>query len=74
MITFSFAISAKNGVKVDAGGERVDHDGFVGRGHLRDAQQRIVGGLAQELGVDGDERVLRHALRTRRQVPCRVVD
>ena len=47
----------KKRLEVDVGGERVDHDRFLGRSHLRDAQQRIVGGLAQELGVDGDEGV-----------------
>ena len=30
--------------------------------NLRDAQQRIIGGFAQEFGVDGDERVLGKAL------------
>ncbi len=47
--------------KIDAGRQRVDHDRFVGRRHLRDAQQRIVGRLAQEFGVDGDERMGGHA-------------
>ena len=47
--------------KIDAGRQRVDHDGLVGRGHLRHAEQRVVGGLAQELGIDGDERMPRHA-------------
>ena len=43
--------------EIDARRERVDHHGLVGDGHLRHAQQRIVGGLAQEFGVDGDERM-----------------
>ena len=46
--------------KIDVGGERVDDHGLLGRGHLRDAQQRIIGGLAQELGIDGHERMRRH--------------
>ncbi len=46
--------------KIDAGRQRVDHHGLVGRGHLRHAQQRVIGGLAQEFGVDGDERMRGH--------------
>ena len=42
-------------LEVDAGRQRVDHHGLVGRRHLRHAEQRVVGGLAQEFGVDGDE-------------------
>ena len=49
-------------LEIDAGRERVDHHGLVGARHLRDAEQRIVGGLAQELGVDGDEGVARQPL------------
>ena len=48
--------------EVDARRQRVDHDGFVGAGHLGDAEQRIVGGLAQELGVDGHEGIARQPL------------
>ncbi len=48
--------------EIDAGRQRVDDDGLVGRGHLRHAQQRVVGGLAQELGVDGDEGMGGHPL------------
>ena len=55
--------------KIDARRQRVDHDGLVGGGHLRHAQQRIIGGFAQELGVDGDERMRGHPLAHRRQVP-----
>ena len=47
--------------KIDAGRQRVDHHGFVGRGHLRHAQQRVIGRLAQEFGIDGDERMGGHA-------------
>ena len=50
------------GRKVDAGRQRVDHHGFVGRGHLRHAKQRVIGGLAQEFGVDGDEGMGGHPL------------
>ena len=47
--------------EIDVRRQRVDHHGLVGRGHLRHAKQRIIGGLAQEFGVDGDEGVGRHA-------------
>ena len=60
LTTFSSAISAKNGARSMPVGQRVDHDGLVGARHLRDAEQRVIGGLAQEFGVDGDEGVLRH--------------
>ena len=46
-------------LEIDAGRERVDHHGFVGSRQLRDAEERVIGGFAQELGVDGDEGVLR---------------
>ena len=48
--------------KVDALRKRVDHHGFLRARQLRDAEQRVVGGFAQELGVDRDERVLGKAL------------
>ena len=51
--------------EIDAGRQRIDHDRFLGRGHLRHAQERIVGGLAQEFGVDGDERERGHAPASR---------
>ena len=44
-------------LEVDAGGQRVDHDGLVGARHLHHAEQGVVGRLPQELGVDGDDRV-----------------
>ena len=47
-------------LKVDPRRQRVDHQGLVGRGHLRHAQQRVIGGFAQKLGVDGDERMSGH--------------
>lgn len=43
------------GGEVEAVGQRVDHHGLVGRGHLDQAELRVIGRLAQELGVDGDE-------------------
>ena len=46
--------------QVDVVGQRVDHHRLVRARHLRDAEQRVIGGLAQELGVDGDEGVARH--------------
>ena len=54
--------------EIEPGGQRVDDDGFLGRGHLRDAQQRVIGRLAQELGIDRDERMLRHPRANRREV------
>ncbi len=42
-------------LEVDAVGERVDHDGFVCAGDLRHAKLRIIGALAQELGINRHE-------------------
>ncbi len=53
--------------EVDAGRQRIDHHGLVGARHLRHAQQRIVGGLAQKFGVDGDEGMFGEALAGRGQ-------
>ena len=44
-------------LEIDALGERIDHDRFVGARHLHHAEQGIIGGFPQELGVDGDDRV-----------------
>ena len=44
-------------LQVDALGQRVDHDRFLGARHLHDAEQGIIGRLAQEFGIDGDDRV-----------------
>src|SRR5215813_2139759 len=41
-------------LEVEALGERIDHDRLVGARHLGDAQQGVVCGFAQELGVDRD--------------------
>ena len=48
--------------EVDVGRQRVDHHGFFRTRQLRDAEQRVIGGFAQEFGVDRDERVLAKAL------------
>jgi hypothetical protein len=47
-------------LKVDIRGQRVHHHGLVRARHLRDAEQRVIGGFAQELGIDGDEGMPRH--------------
>ena len=67
LTTFSSVIRVEERREIDAGRQRVDHDGLVGLGHLRHAEQRVIGGLAQELGVDGDEGMARHALAGRGQ-------
>ena len=48
----------EQGSKVDARGQCIDHDGFLGARHLHDAELGVIGALAQELGIDGHERVL----------------
>ena len=47
----------EEGFQVDAGRQRVDHDGLVRARHLHDAEQGVVGRLPQEFGVDGDDGV-----------------
>ena len=49
----------EEGSEIDALGNRVDHHRLVRPRHLSDAEHRVVGALAQELGVDRDEGVLR---------------
>src|ERR1035437_3840871 len=44
-------------LEVDARSQRIDHDRLVCARHLHDAEQRIVGRLAQEFGINGDDRV-----------------
>ncbi len=61
LTTFSLAISAKNGARSMPGASASITTASSAERDLRHAQQRIVGGLAQELGVDRDERMLRHA-------------
>src|SRR5207344_3312057 len=48
-----------------------DDKGLIGRGHLRHAEQRIIGTLTQEFGVDRDERMLRHAAAGVGKFGCR---
>ena len=48
-------------LEVDALGQRIDHDRFLRARHLHDAEQRIIGRLTQEFGIDGDDRVLGEA-------------
>jgi hypothetical protein len=55
--TFSFGHQLEERLEVDAFGQRIDHDGFVRARHLHDAEQGIIGRLAQEFGIDGDDRV-----------------
>jgi hypothetical protein len=54
-------------LEIDAGCERVDDHGFVAARQLRHAEQRIVGSLAKEFGVDGDEGVARQSFAGRGQ-------
>ena len=49
-------------LEIDALGQRVDHDRFVRACHLNDAEQGIIGRLAQELGIDGNNPVLGEAV------------
>ncbi len=51
----------EEGGEVHALGQRIDDERFVRACHLRDAELRIVGALAQEFGVDRHEWMLRHA-------------
>ena len=60
--TFSFAISSKNGARSMPGASASITTASSLARHLRHAQQRIIGGLAQEFGVDGDEGVPRQPL------------
>jgi len=48
-------------LEVDARSQRIDHDRFLRARHLHDAEQRIIGRLAQKFGIDGDDRVFREA-------------
>ena len=54
--------------EIDAIGQGIDDHRFLRRRHLRHAQQRVISGLAQEFGIDGDEGMLRHARANRREV------
>ena len=52
----------EEGREVDAVGERIDDDSLVGAGHLNNAEQGVIGGLAQEFGIDGDDPVFGQAV------------
>ena len=54
----SSAISVEERREVDASASVSTTTASSARRHLGDAQQRIVGGLPQEFGVDGDEGML----------------
>ena len=56
--TFSFAISSKNGLRSMPGASGSMTTASSARRQLRHAEQRVIGGLAQEFGVDGDEGVV----------------
>ena len=43
-------------LEVDARRQRIDHHRLIGAGHLHHAQQRVIGGLPQEFGIDRDDR------------------
>ena len=45
----------EEGSEVDAGGDGVDHHCFIRAGDLDDAEDGVIGRLAQEFGIDGNE-------------------
>ena len=51
----------EEGLEIDAGRQRVDDDGLVALASCA-TQSGVVGGLAEELGVDGDEGMVRQPL------------
>jgi hypothetical protein len=57
-------------LEIDSGGQRVDHDGLLRACELGYAEQGIIGGLPQELGIDGHERMTREAFAGGRQIVC----
>ena len=59
--TYSSAIKFEQKLQVDALGQGVDDDRFLGARHLHDAEQGIIGRLAQEFRIDRDYRVLGEA-------------
>ena len=61
LLTLSSAISVEERREIDAGRQRIDDDRLVRARHLRDAEQRVIGRFPQKLGIDGDERMPRHA-------------
>ena len=65
-------------LQIDALGQGVDRDRLPGARHLHDAEDRPVGALAHELGIDGDEfrpflagAECRHGVTVRNQAHCR---
>ena len=52
----------EEGLEVDAFRERIDHRGFFRARHLHHAQQRVIGGLAKEFSVDGDDPMFGEAI------------
>ncbi len=46
-------------LQIDPRRQRIHHHGFVRARKLGDAKLRIIGRLAQEFGIDGDEGMLR---------------
>src|ERR1700675_3389330 len=61
LTTFSSVISANRGARSMPGASASTTTASSGLAILRHAEQGIIGGLAQELGVDGDEGMPRHA-------------
>ena len=51
----------EKGSKIDAHRERVDNDRLFETRHLRDAEPRVIGVFAQELGIDRDKGMPRQA-------------
>ena len=50
------------------GGQRVDDDGLLGARHLRHAELRVIGALAQELGIDRHEGLACHPRASLREL------
>ena len=51
----------KEWLEIDALSQGIDYDCFLGARHLYDTKQGVVGRLAQEFGIDSDDRVLAEA-------------
>ncbi len=60
----------EEGRQVDAFGQGIDHDSFLRARHLDDAEQRVIGRLAQKLGVDGDDGVLGESVADGGEFAC----
>ena len=57
LMTRSSAMRSRNGLRSRPARERVDEHALVRRRHLDEAELRVIGRLAHELRVDGDERM-----------------